>query len=68
MGMNAQALADFDRAIELDDKDTSYLSSRGHIYCLMGKYPEALADFDRAIELDETYDWAVARRVETPRL
>ncbi len=53
MGEYDEALADFDRAIELDEKYAWAIARRGETYRLMGKYAEALADFDRAIELDE---------------
>ncbi len=48
MGKYTEALADFDRAIALDEKYAWTIARRGETYRLMGKYPEALADFDRA--------------------
>jgi tetratricopeptide (TPR) repeat protein len=52
-----EALADFDRAIELDPKYTWAIARRGVTYRGMERYPEALADFDRAIELDPKDNW-----------
>jgi tetratricopeptide (TPR) repeat protein len=46
-----QALADFDRAIELEEKYSWAIAERGQTYQQIGKYEQALADFDRAIEL-----------------
>ena len=68
MGKYELALADFDRAIGLDEKDAWAIASRGETYRLMGKYELALADFDRAIGLDEKDAWAIASRGETYRL
>jgi tetratricopeptide (TPR) repeat protein len=47
-----EALADFNRALELDPKDVWALAGRGKTYRKMGRYDEALADYDRALELD----------------
>src|SRR5262245_34767950 len=57
-----ESLADFTRAIELDENDAWALAQRGETHRLMERYEEALADFTRAIELDETYAWALANR------
>ena len=46
------AIADFDRAIEIDPKYDWTLAQRGVAYRLQGKYELAVADFDRAIEID----------------
>ena len=54
-----EALADFDRAIELDQKYAWAIAQRGETYRLMEHYDEALADFDRAVELDPTSAWTV---------
>ncbi len=53
IGKYPEVLADFDRAITLDEKNTWAIVDRGITYNLMGKYPEVLADFDRAVALDE---------------
>src|SRR5262245_65930704 len=63
-----ESLADFTRAIELDENDAWALAQRGDTHCLMKRYEESLADFTRAIELDETYAWAIASRGVTYRL
>jgi tetratricopeptide (TPR) repeat protein len=52
MGRSDEALADLNRAIELDLEDASAFASRGETYREMERYEEALADYDRAIELD----------------
>src|SRR5262249_10904011 len=63
-----EALADFNRAIESDEKDAWAMGNRGETYQLMEKYEEALADFNRAIELDEKDAWAMGNRGLTYQL
>ena len=41
------ALADFNRAIEIDPKLTWAIASRGETYRAMNRHPDALMDFDR---------------------
>jgi tetratricopeptide (TPR) repeat protein len=67
MGRYDEALANLNRAIELDPEDARAIGSRGQTYRLMGRYDEALADFNRAIELDPDLGWAIANRGETFR-
>ena len=57
-----EALADFDRAIAIDEKYTWAIAHRGQTYGAMQRYEEALADFDRAIVLDEKSAWVIAGR------
>jgi len=64
MGKLQEALADFNRAIELDPQDQkfkSYYSNRGTCLLQMGRFDEGLADYTKAIELDpsnaERYHW-----------
>ena len=56
-GRYDQALADFDRAIELGAADAWFFVGRGNTYVTMGRYDQALADYDRAIELDAADAW-----------
>jgi tetratricopeptide (TPR) repeat protein len=65
MGRYEQALADFDKAIELDPSYDWAIAHRGETYRQMGRYEEALADFGKAIELDPSYHWAIASRGQT---
>jgi len=55
MGRYEEALADFNRAIELDPGDPEHIAGRGQTYQAMGRYDEAQADFSRAVELDPGY-------------
>jgi tetratricopeptide (TPR) repeat protein len=63
-----EALADLDRAIELNPDYAGAIAQRGLSYRDMGRYEEALADLDRAIELNPDYAWAIAQRGQTYRL
>jgi tetratricopeptide (TPR) repeat protein len=69
MGRYDQALADFDRAIELGGPNQAWaIFGRGETYRRMGCYDQALADFDRAIELDPAEDEFAAARTEVGQL
>ena len=48
------AIADFDRALELDPKDASTYNVRGYTYMLKGDYERAIQDCSHSIELNET--------------
>ncbi len=67
-GRYDQALADFDRAIELSPADARCFLGRGETYRKMERCDDALADFDRAIELDPTEDEFAAARAEICQL
>jgi tetratricopeptide (TPR) repeat protein len=60
-----EALADFNRAIELNPGYARAIADRGDTYQRVRRYGEALADLDRAIGLDPSKDWAIASRGET---
>ncbi len=47
-----RALADFERAIELDPKIASYYLNRGHASYVAGHTSQAIANYVRALELD----------------
>ncbi len=47
-----QALADYNRAIELDPQSAKAYLNRGTTYSDLGQAEQALADYNRAIELD----------------
>ena len=54
LGRHEEALADYDRSIELDPTKCHVYKQRGASYRNLGRYEEALADYDRSIELDPT--------------
>jgi len=68
MERHDEALADLNRAIELDPNQTRAIADRGETYRITGRYDEALADFNRAIELDSDYAWAIGSRGHTYRM
>jgi tetratricopeptide (TPR) repeat protein len=54
------ALAQFDRAIGLDAKDSWFaFANRGRAHLAVGSYPAALSDFNRAIALNQQYPWPI---------
>ena len=57
-----EALADFNRAIELEPDIAWVITNRAEAYQMMGKHEEALVDFNRAIELKPDYVWAITNR------
>lgn len=57
-----EAIADFDRAIQLNPKLAWVIASRADTYRLMGIYSEAIINFNDAIQLDANLSWAIADR------
>ena len=66
-GRGDEAIADFNRAIELDPNRTWSIAGHGETCRLMERYDEAIADFNRAIELAPSFAWAIAHRGQTYR-
>ena len=58
------ALADFDRAIELNPAHAAGYNSRGFLYLSEGDFDRALSDYDRAIELQPRYAKALVGRAQ----
>ena len=46
------AIADYNKAIELDPKDATTYKLRGHEKSKLGDYQGEIADYNKAIELD----------------
>lgn len=44
------AIQHYTKAIELDDKDISYLTNRAAVYLEMGRYEDCIKDCDKAVE------------------
>jgi tetratricopeptide (TPR) repeat protein len=57
-----KALDDCDEAIDLDDKNASYLDSRAWTYLRQGKPKKALSDFDRALAINPKSAWSLYGR------
>ena len=47
-----KAIADYDKAIEIDPKYVEAYNDRGWVWHLKTEYDKAIADYDRAIEID----------------
>jgi len=54
-GRNTEALAAYQRAIELDPKDAYPHHGLGNVYSDLGNYDEAIAGYQRAIQLDPKF-------------
>jgi tetratricopeptide (TPR) repeat protein len=55
IGRDEDALAAFDRAIELDPKDVRAWIGKGFALKSLGRYPDSLVAHDRVIELDPNF-------------
>lgn len=55
-GDTVQALADYDKAIEIDPYTAQSFSARGLLYYQQNEYNKALADLDEAIRLDPFFE------------
>jgi tetratricopeptide (TPR) repeat protein len=62
MGRLEQALANYNRAVELNPDSAEVYNNRGIAHRLMGQSNEALADYDRAIELNPNFAEAFNNR------
>lgn len=67
-GKYAEAIAAYNKAIELDPNNALAYNYRGEAYKSNGKYDLALADFNKAIELDPKDQRAYANRVAVEQL
>ncbi|WP_143645266.1 tetratricopeptide repeat protein [Streptomyces antioxidans] len=68
MGEPQEAVADAERALELDaDSDRAH-AARGCAYLGMGRYEQARESLDRALELDPDFAWALSQRGEVNSL
>ena len=61
-GRHDAALADFERALELDPKSAEAWMTRGTLFMRTARTERALADFDRALALDARHVEALGRR------
>lgn len=61
-GEHEQALAYYNRSLELDPENIYALNNRGYTYNLMEQYPVALADFDRVLQINPDFAYALNNR------
>jgi len=61
-GEHLNAIADFNKAIELSPDLPDAYNNRGVTYTIMGEYEQAINDFDKAIQLDSNYAKAYFNR------
>ena len=62
LGKHEEAIADFEKAIELDPKFALAHYNRGNSKAILGKHEEAIADCDKAIELNSEFVFAYYNR------
>ncbi|MBI0295845.1 tetratricopeptide repeat protein [Streptomyces sp. PRKS01-29] len=62
------ALADAERALELDADCVRAHAAMGSVHLDKERYEQALESFDRAVTLDPDFPWPLARRGEAYRL
>ena len=58
----SEAIDYYNRAIELDPKNSGAYDNRGNAYRDQGNWTQAINDYDKAIELDQRNSWAYANR------
>ncbi|MCA8925616.1 MAG: tetratricopeptide repeat protein, partial [Planctomycetes bacterium] len=61
-GRNAEALEDYDRALQLDPENPLAYCNRGASKAGLGRHAEAIEDYDRALQLDPTIALAYCNR------
>lgn len=57
-----EAIAEFNKAIEINPNDAQAYNNRGEAYFHKGNYDQAISDSNKAIELDPNSDQAYANR------
>ena len=62
LGKYNEAIADFNKSIELNPKNETVYNNRGSVYNELGNYNEAIADFNKSIELNPKNADVYARR------
>lgn len=61
-GQYDRAISDYDKAIEINPKDTDAYHNRGLAYYDKGQNDQAISDYDNAIEIDPKYALAYNNR------
>lgn len=62
MGEHDEAIVNFNKSIELNNKYDNVYNNRGSTYLLLEKYDEAIKDFNKAIKLNNKFKWAYLNR------
>src|SRR3990170_3886782 len=52
-----QAIAEFNKALELDPNSVKAYDGRGIAYYYQGNFDQAITDYSKVIELDPKYAW-----------
>lgn len=62
IGEHDEAIANFNKSIELNNTYDNVYNNRGSTYLLLEKYDEAIKDFNKAIKLNYKFKWAYLNR------
>ncbi len=54
-GQHDQAIADYNKALEIDPKFTEAYNGRGLSYAAKAEYDQALSDYNKALEINSKY-------------
>jgi tetratricopeptide (TPR) repeat protein len=57
-GMDAEAITEFTKAIEINPNNAEAYNARGIVYHYIGKYDQAIADYTKAVQVDPTHNKA----------
>ena len=63
-----EAIAEFDRAIELEPRDENTYNNKGNALRELGRYEEAIAEYDKALEIYPDYLKALENKERTVSL
>jgi tetratricopeptide (TPR) repeat protein len=55
LGQYDKAIADYNKALELDPTHIFAYNNRGNVFAILGQYDKAIADYNRAIQLNPHY-------------
>ncbi len=67
MGQFAQAVADYDEAIRLQNDDAGFYTGRGHAHARLRQFETALDDYDQAVKFDPTNPERITNRGDAYR-
>ena len=62
MGKDKEAIADYNKAIEINPDDADAYNNRGWVLYNLGKDKEAIADYNKAIEINPDHAKAYGNR------
>ena len=61
-GQRDKAIAEYNKAIEINPRHAQPYANRGYAYAAIGKYDQAITDYNKALEINPIYAKAYANR------